>query len=1071
MMSKILLKTQKTWGQLAHKLRILRIKRLFSLTVILPLFLVLVSFWAGRGVFKYSIFSTHDGNHHIARSFDAVQTFKEGHFPLRWAGSLNYHCGVAIYNFFYPLIYYLVILINFFTHNIIRSLKIIYFNTFWIGTLFFYLWLNQEVKNKLAAFAGAFLYLFAPYRFLLIFVRGSPEFLAYTLLPISLFFYSLCFNTGENRKFVVFLFLATLFGGLLTVAHNFVAMFAAPILLVYLLVKLSQLKPLELKKVGLVLFSFVSIFGLGAFFTGPALIEKRYVNIGKLKTVDFRQHFPTLWQLIRSKWGYFYSSPGVKNDGMSFELGYAHWLVLGLVGMFLLLTLYQNRQKIRTGFLSKNIWVLLWFTLALGTIFLILPWSLFIWERVKLLQQIQFSWRLLGISVFFISALFAFFLVRIKRRTIFWAIFLPVVFLAFYGNRNHLLPQPVSVKDVYRYKDFENLHPHRYSTTTLGDDVLSIGAKKHCWFGMPMIAYEDGSRVDYSLIERGNTYGEVKFNLDPATKARAIRLDLEYFPGIYRFQVNGLSEVSYFNCKGRVCLYRNALNEGDNYLSWRIYQSPTENFFNWVSLVFLFVWIALLVWVFAVGRWHCSRKWSLAFLSILVLFLFFRLYHLPQRAIFNWDQERDARIVAEMISLKKPVLIGPRVFGPGGFFLPPWFFYLLIPFYLGTNFAPAAIYWFIAVYGLIFFVTSYWVISRVFGKLTALLFLFFWAWHPYAVAIDTIAWNPVLIPLLFVILLYLVFQSQEKKKSFLPIFLTGLAFGLGVSFHVQFLLLSPILLVSLFTFKEKSQWAKNIGYLLVGFILPFAPLLVFDLRHNMLNSRLIGSFISSGGNKDLFAFWPVWNNVVAEILGFKAGSLTSGLFFVFMGLLFFYLVKIFQQEKTKSLIWKSMGLVWLLSPLFFSFYGKRPSEYYFNYLFPITVLAFASLFAFWFEKRNVAKTSIACFLLIAIYLHFIAGTVSLLRANPTSLFYKDQSIKFIAKVTNNRQRFNLSFSVPLGADSGFRYLLNYYQIKPTGNSLDPLFRLVIPPAGKERLFIFGGIGVYIPNGWMEDNWL
>ena len=159
----------------------------------LLIFFVLIAsvWWAGKGIFKYSVFSTHDLDHHLARSFDAVKTFSEGHFPMRWAGSLNYFCGIPIYNFFYPLIYYLVILISSINPDIIMALKIIDFLSLLVGTLFFYLWMKAETKKDIPALGGALLYLYAPYRFSLIFVRGSPEFLAYAILPVVLYLYVL----------------------------------------------------------------------------------------------------------------------------------------------------------------------------------------------------------------------------------------------------------------------------------------------------------------------------------------------------------------------------------------------------------------------------------------------------------------------------------------------------------------------------------------------------------------------------------------------------------------------------------------------------------------------------------------------------------------------------------------------------------------------------------------------------------------------------------------------------------------------------------------------------------------
>ena len=112
--------------------------------------LILAVVWAGKGIFKYNVFSTHDGDHHFARSFDAVKTITEGHFPLRWAGSLNYGCGVPIYNFFYPLIYYLVILLNFLTHDIFLALKLIAFNR---NSFFLFV---DEKRNPPSRRAGKF---------------------------------------------------------------------------------------------------------------------------------------------------------------------------------------------------------------------------------------------------------------------------------------------------------------------------------------------------------------------------------------------------------------------------------------------------------------------------------------------------------------------------------------------------------------------------------------------------------------------------------------------------------------------------------------------------------------------------------------------------------------------------------------------------------------------------------------------------------------------------------------------------------------------------------------------------
>ena len=290
-----------------------------------PILLILfLGVYCSRGIFTYHFFSTHDGDHHLARSFDAIQTLSEGHFPLRWAGSLNYFCGVPIFNFFYPLFYYLIFLINFLIGDVISSLKVVYVLSFTLAPLFFYFWLKRETKNTATSLFGAILYLFVPYRFLLVFVRSSPEFLAYTVLPIFLYFLSIFFEKVKSKKRrACFLgFLASLLGAMFIVSHNLVAFLLSPILGLWFMIKVWRTKIYQQKGKFFFLdvLTAISIIGLSAFFWGPVFLEKEQTQLSR---ANYWQHFPTLKQLIRSPWGYFYSAPGVGNDGMSFSLGYA----------------------------------------------------------------------------------------------------------------------------------------------------------------------------------------------------------------------------------------------------------------------------------------------------------------------------------------------------------------------------------------------------------------------------------------------------------------------------------------------------------------------------------------------------------------------------------------------------------------------------------------------------------------------------------------------------------------------------------------------------------------------------
>lgn len=561
----------------------------FFINAIFILFVLLLGIYCSRGVFTYYFFSTHDGDHHLARSYEAIEVLSEGHFPLRWGGKLNYFCGVPIFNFFYPLIYYLVFLFNLLVGDVILSIKIIYVLSFTIAPLFFYLWLKKETKSLRASFLGAILYLFVPYRFLLVFVRSSPEFLAYTILPIFLYFLSCFFEKIKNKgdKALFFAFGASLFGAALIVAHHLVAFLLFPVLFCWFLIKLFLINGWRKKKpLFFIAFLVFSVFGLSAFFWGPVFWEAKQVKLGQITLISYWHHFPTLKQLIRSPWDYFYSASGTEHDGMSFMLGYAQWLVLALTAISLLFWAIKGNFR-----QTRNKKVLFWFLTSCFFIFLMLEQSTVVWEKFSLLQKVQFPWRILGVTSFTIASLGGFWLSQIKNKKFSTIFFILIFCLAVYGNRNHLLSRPLANPE--KYANFEVNHEHRYSSTTFGDDILNKEAKETCSFREPFLLVND--KPVNSQINRGNTLGEVSFYWAQEKKPENIKMNLEYFPGAYYFLINGKAPGSVDNVSGRIGLKGVFLNQGENTISWKIVQTPTQKVFNTISLVTLFLWIVVFI--------------------------------------------------------------------------------------------------------------------------------------------------------------------------------------------------------------------------------------------------------------------------------------------------------------------------------------------------------------------------------------------------------------------------------------------------------------------------------------------
>lgn len=1023
---------------------------------VIALFILLaLGAFSGKGVYKYNVFSTHDGDHHISRSFDAVQSFSEGQFPLRWAGSLNFNCGVPVFNFFYPLIYYLVVFINYLSRDgVIESLKHIYFSTFLLGPPFLYLWLKNETKSAIAAFGGAFLYLFVPYRFSLIFVRGSPEFLSYAVLPVVLYFYSLLFSTVSERRKVIFAFLASITGALLAISHNFTVMFLLPLVLLYILTKIylsirkSKQKHFRQiifnRNIVFALFSFVSIFLLAGFFIFPALIEQKYVQIGKGEIIKIQEHFPTLKQLIRSRWDYFYSSPGVENDGMSFMLGYAQWLVLGISAIWLIF-----RAKTRS--LKKSKLPLLLFGLSSLAVFMILPYSWPVWKALPILQQIQFSWRFLGIAALLISVLFAFLIKAIGNKYLKIVIFSMTVILAFIGNRNHLLPQPVSVQTVYQYDDYENLHPHRFSTTTLGDDVIGIDSKKACDFNTSMVSLEGSkNKLVFQILDRNNSY----FNLlientafENLSNDNRIIFALEYFPEIHNILVNG-KKIETQNCSGKVCISQSDLDNGQNFVEWKLGQTQIQQLSNWITVITFIVWLVILLSLFSPKL--AKNKKYLFLIIPAIIFIHSRQID-QNNIIFNWDQERDAQAVRQIIQDHKIWLIGPRVLGPSGFYLPPYFFYLLLPFYFLTNLDPQALVLFLYKYNLIFFLTCAFVFKKTMGSKTTAIFLAFWMLSPLTISMDRIPWNPLLIPLFFVLLifsLYKYYHSKHKQKYAL---VSGFVFGLGLSSHVQFLLLIPLILI----FIRKS---KDLLIAFLSTVAVFLPILLFDLRHSFLNTNLVLEMITSPSQtKNYFSFLPVLRNFLSQLFFLDLSINSTIIIYLVLLLISIGLFKLAKSDFEK-LLQKGIISILLFTPLVFGFWGQRPSEYYFNYLAVIILLNLSLLIVKALGKYVTRGIFLIAFIFILIYVYYPKNFI---RESCDSIESKKAPVSLL-KGFKNLKEFQISFDLNAGQDTGFRYLLDINNLNNAQPGL-PLVEFTSKNKEGGKIFNFCWGNLYFPN--------
>lgn len=578
-----------------------------------------------------------------------------------------------------------------------------------------------------------------------------------------------------------------------------------------------------------------------------------------------------------------------------------------------------------------------------------------------------------------------------------------------------------------------------------------IETKSNCQYADPAVLTQSKENIDYEIVTSNENFSVLKFfapnNID------GLRLGLSGSLNRFEFYLNGRL-VDYQVCNNSICLDNSYLLKF-NYLRCKT-QLKSSKTASYLSGLAFFIFIILFI---LQKKKFINVKIQTTFLiclAALLLLFVFRFYNLQNAVIFDWDQARDASVVKGIGLDKKLTLIGPRVFGPTGFFLPPYYYYLLLPFYALVNYHPIAIVNFITLYNLVFLLASIILIKKIDNLKVSFIYILLWFLSPITYSIDRIAWNPLLIPLISLFLIY--FISLNLKKWFFWLII-GLIIGVGASFHFQFFLFIPILVPYLNS--KFWQSIKKLFLVIFGLIFSWLPIIIFDFRHNFLNFNAFKGMITSYNGKNILAFFPVWRNFVSSFFGGINNSILALIVFVIIPFLIY-----FHYRQTKIKLWLGLLFVWLSFPIFFMIYSQRPSEYYFNYLLIPFFLSVSKLLADNFSKDSIRKVFL--FILIIGYSIWGINKIDFSYENKLGLFYKDNLTSFIKNISGNR-KMNISFKAEAGQEVGLDYLLKLKEVDYIDNPDLPLFEIVAPSNKGE--YLFGEFEVKIPNEWKEDYWL
>lgn len=435
------------------------------------------------------------------------------------------------------------------------------------------------------------------------------------------------------------------------------------------------------------------------------------------------------------------------------------------------------------------------------------------------------------------------------------------------------------------------------------------------------------------------------------------------------------------------------------------------------------------------------KKKEFVFLTLLFFIAFFlRSFRLHKLLLFSYDQGRDAVTIMRMIENKKFLsLIGPTT-GLEGFFLGPFYHYLILPFYWlgrGNPVLPAV---FLAGLGALAVPAIYFLTKEIFSKKEGLWAATLLTFCFGAVEYGRWLCNPP--PLILFGILFFLFYLKSFGGHKLWAFFAGTF--LGICFQLEFanvVFWLPLIFIYLFLVKKDRQRVAKFLLLIFGFLLAMFPLFIFDLRHDFLLSNVLkNSFLDKTGRTTLDHVLRIRPKFFYQFYKDKFLPRTFLLDAVLVGIMLWSLVSLVWKVIREKFKPKGFVLIiaWFLLPLiglslYTGNYGQAWDYYLIGQIAPALILI--TYFLFNLKNLKLKKIRLEPNKIVIIFLVWFCATnyhqwVQLV--NPEnydySLYHQLQVIGYTFRETTGKD-FSVFIFVPNGKTESYDYLYSWQSRK------------------------------------------
>ncbi|MCL4338809.1 hypothetical protein M1271_03910 [Patescibacteria group bacterium] len=528
--------------------------------------IILFSVLTLKDLFIPGFYTSHDGIHQIVRLYYFDKLMHDGQFPPRYVGNLLYGFGYPLFSFSYQMPWFFGEPLHFAGLSVIDSVKMTFLVTYVLSGIAMFIF-QKKVFGTLPAIVGTVVYQYAPYRFSNIFVRAAIGDATSFIFP-PLFFLAIYMIKKGKKISGKWISLSALSIAGLLLSHAMVFFLFIICIGIYFI-----LSYLFVPNKKLFLVSFISIgflaSGLSAYYFFPSLIERNYTVFASIFGPEFVGNtFLSIKDLIYSPWGY--GMMNAKEGAMSLQVGIGQWLsvIAGFIGLIWLSLRrnLSNKEKLLRGE------AFIFLVIFIFSVFLMLPLSLFLWKLISRFAIVDFTWRVLPVTVLAASYL-AGFLSSVVHGREFFAFLL--VLITLYAVRNDTRINQVQNWSMPFYLSLE-------STTNQNDEYTPQWVRSDLLKpGLPKVEFS-GNNAVIDIKDMKSNYISLAEN---ASQSGILQINRVYYPGWVAY-VNGRQAQINYKDNGFMKL---RVAAGRNLVEAKFMETPLRKISDILSIISLLV--------------------------------------------------------------------------------------------------------------------------------------------------------------------------------------------------------------------------------------------------------------------------------------------------------------------------------------------------------------------------------------------------------------------------------------------------------------------------------------------------